>query len=863
MPNTEAIVPRRWLRLGLLLGAVGAGAAGQYWLSIQHVAPWSAAAWVAAALCFVLLYAAAPTARPLPSTEETELPRHFEWVLCGAVLLAGAFFTVYRLAEFPPGLNHDAAWEGMYAIRILNGERYTPYANEAWGRETLTFYFKALSIKLLGRTQLGIEGPSIAAGILVLPFMYWWARLMFGARTALLATLAIGVSGWHLIFSRTGWRSDVQPLFTVITCCFFMRGMVSARSLDFALAGVGLAATLNTYNGARAFPLLFPLWVGLTMFQAWHWRGFLRRYGYGLSWFIIGFGVAVAPLAWYAAHHWVEFTGRAAYLIGSYSLTGNLRAAALLFNYSGNGDDFFVNTPALEYPAALFLAFGVLWCVASWRDERAQFLLLGCLVNALPGIASNPNMNRTVGTMPFVFVFVALGVIFFARELPRLIPRIGGTLAALGAVVFCVGAMLATYTQYLGPQRREVWGYYPETTVLGKYMATIVPRYTTWVGGANFPRDTLTYWTYQGAGNPERRNYYWLDDVTVLLRQRMVSTSNRGLAFILANVGAGPRVLAELERRYPAHELVELRYPPDGGVAFAKALLVPPEGEAVTPSAPAETPTVPGAAVVPPPGKLREPRGVALTAAGEILVCDFGNNRIQELGMDFSVVRVWGTLGGGPGEFKQPCGVAVGPTGDIFVADTWNQRVQVFSNTGDFVRQWEASFFSPRGIAVDAQGSVYLADSGNNRVLRFSATGAKELEWGGKGTSPGQFLEPTDVAVDAAGKVYVCDNANGRLQTFTRDGKFLATFPVPGWQSQAYSEPKTAVDPHGTIWVTVPLAREVRAYDATGKLQRTIVGKSLPGGGFDMPMGIAYNAATNELVVTDLGGRIVRVPVGS
>ena len=844
------------MRLLLVLGALASGAAGQYWLSVHHVVRWSALGWTAAALCFVLLYSATPAARALPSIDERELPRQLEWVLCAAVLLVGTVFTIYQLSEFPPGLNHDAAWEGMYGIRILQGERYTPYASEAWGRETFTFYLKALSIKLLGATQLAVEAPSVVAGILVLPFLYWWVRNMFGARTALLATLVMGVSGWHMIFSRTGWRSDMQPLFTAITCCFFIRAMLTSRALDFALAGIGLAVTVNTYNAARSFPLLFPLWVISTMFQARNRRGFLRRYGVGLSWFTIAFGVAIAPMAWYAARHWAQFTARAAYLAGSFSLVGNLKASALLYNYWGNGDDFFDTTPALEYPAALFLVFGFLWCLARWRDERAQFLLLGLLINLLPGIASRPNMNRTVGTMPFIFIFVALGVIFFIRELTRLIPRTGGAVATLGAAALCVASMVATYMQYFGPQRREVWGYYPETTALGKYMATVVPKYTTWVGGANFPRDTLTFFTYQGVGNPERRNYFWLDDVSLLLRQRPTLGATKGLAFILANDGPGPAILADLARRYPSHAMVELRYPPEDGRVFAKALLVPPEGQGVTPAEAGTT-----TALVP-TGKLRQPHGIALTSEGTILVCDFGNNRIQEFNRDLTPRRAWGGLGEASGEFTQPCGIAVAASGEVFVADNWNQRVQVFSSGGEFRRMWDFSFFSPCGIAVDAKGSVFVADSGNNRIVRFSPDGAKEVEWGGKGPGPGELLEPTDVAIDATGNVYVCDNGNGRLQQFTRDGKFVSTFPVLGWETKPYSEPKVAIEPQGTLWVTVPGAHEVRAYNPKGTLLRTITDGSIPNVAFDIPMGIAYNAAARELVVTDLNNRVVRIPFG-
>jgi DNA-binding beta-propeller fold protein YncE len=266
------------------------------------------------------------------------------------------------------------------------------------------------------------------------------------------------------------------------------------------------------------------------------------------------------------------------------------------------------------------------------------------------------------------------------------------------------------------------------------------------------------------------------------------------------------------------------------------------------------------------PGRLNQPRGVAVQPDGEIVVCDFSNNRVQTFTKDLGPTRAWGARGEAPGEFKDPCAVAVGPANEIFVADTWNQRVQVFSKTGEYRREWGDAFFGPRGIAVEptkggTSARVFVSDTGNGRVARYGPDGQKEVEWGGKGDAPGQFFEPSGLAVDADGKVYVCDNGNGRLQIFTRDGKFVSAFKVPGWESKVYSEPHAAVDPKGTIWVTVPLEREVRNYDASGKLLRTITATSVRGVTFETPMGIAYSAPTNTLVVSDLAGRLVRLPL--
>ena len=48
--------------------------------------------------------------------------------------------------------------------------------------------------------------------------------------------------------------------------------------------------------------------------------------------------------------------------------------------------------------------------------------------------------------------------------------------------------------------------------------------------------------------------------------------------------------------------------------------------------------------------------------------------------------RRWGRRGPGPGQFDQPLGVSISSGGDIVVCDYGNHRVQVFRADGTFVR---------------------------------------------------------------------------------------------------------------------------------------------------------------------------------
>ncbi len=855
--------------IAFLVASLAAAGVAQYCLAYKSQVTYGAVLWPLALVFFACaLWWVPRESRALPQPSPEAAVSRSELALAAAVIALGIFFKVYKLDEFPPGLNHDAAWEGQYALAILNGIPYTPFISAAWGRETFTFYIRAPFVWWFGNVPLAVYLPSVIAGSILLPFLYWWARTMFGRATALLTTALFGVSGWSLVFSRTGWRSDFQPLFTVLTCCFFWRGLETRRSLPFALAGVFLAATANTYNAGQVLPLLFGIWVPLFAAQGWTLRGFLRQYGRGLAVGALAFLVAIAPLAWYALNNWEKFFGRQTYLLQHWSFLNSLEATLLMFHYWANGDDFFINTPGLEYFAAIFFPLGLLWCLASIRDPRAQFLVIGLAVGLLPGLLSKPNMNRNIGTMPFVYFFAALGVWFCAQRFARLAPR-SWRQAVVGVVTIAavVASTWATYEQYLGPSRRQVWGYYPETTVLGRYLATLPQTYRVFVLGGHFPLETLTYLTYRG-GDPFTPSFTRWEDPTQILREPLPSRSPTGLAFAFPDETVAMLVMAELRNVYPKHEIVNLRYPPnENGRIFARVLLVPADASAAADasqarqSEPSPTPVHSPGPVPPDVPSLAEPRGVAVFRDGTIVVSDFGHDRL--VWFDSSLHRQFalGRPGNEPGQFRQPTGLAVGPGDDLFVCDTWNHRIQVFTKSGQYRRQYLANFFSPRGVAVARDGTLFVADSGNNRVVVLRPDGNVLDTWDGTAAGPA-LREPVGIAVDDEhGVVFVTDNGQASVRMFRRSGEALGSFPVDGIALQALSEPQLSWGSRGMLWINVPHRHEVRLYKTNGELVRTVAVVTEKDNQEALPMGVAEDPQRKRLVVTTVQGELLSLPL--
>jgi ABC-type Fe3+ transport system permease subunit/sugar lactone lactonase YvrE len=75
-------------------------------------------------------------------------------------------------------------------------------------------------------------------------------------------------------------------------------------------------------------------------------------------------------------------------------------------------------------------------------------------------------------------------------------------------------------------------------------------------------------------------------------------------------------------------------------------------------------------------GQLAYPYDVMVLDDGSLLVCEFGNNRLQRLSAEGQCLGLYGCVGTGEGELRYPWGVD-GTDERIFVLDSGNNRVQV------------------------------------------------------------------------------------------------------------------------------------------------------------------------------------------
>jgi sugar lactone lactonase YvrE len=165
----------------------------------------------------------------------------------------------------------------------------------------------------------------------------------------------------------------------------------------------------------------------------------------------------------------------------------------------------------------------------------------------------------------------------------------------------------------------------------------------------------------------------------------------------------------------------------------------------------------------------------------------------------------------GKGLFVQPHGFAVDKQGNVWVADAQASKdkkkglqVYKFSKDGKVLmtlgKAGQAGmgpdiFGAPTDVIVAPNGDIFVTDGHqgcnceNARVVKFDKNGKFLMEFGKKGTGPGEFDGPHALAFDSKGRLFVGDRTNNRVQIFDQKGKYISELHQYGRPSGIFITP--------------------------------------------------------------------------
>lgn len=529
-----------------------------------------------------------PTRWPVLRADVTAALHRRELWLFGLLVLAAIFFRLWNLDEVPPALHDDSAINALLSLEVLQDRPYTPYMTGIGaGHESLFIYLMAGLMKLIGPTVLAVKLAAALVGLATVVAFYVFARSLFNDERAFWANFLLAAGGWHITFSKVGWRAVMVPLFEVLAFYFLWRGLKSARKLDFVWAGLAVAMGLNTYEGGRIVPVIVGLFV---LYKLATERGFLRRNYQGLAVLALAFAMGMIPLGIYIVKHPTEFVARSQQVmvagrireVGNLSpLWDNVKAALLLFNYRGNGNDFFINEPLMDSPMSVFFVLGVIYSLVNWR-KPAHFLLLSWTVLTLMlGVLAVPNGNRCIGAIPPAYMFAGLFLSVCWEQLTAIArvalgERRQWLLVALAVPVLVVIAQ-GTYRDYIGPSRRPMHGFFEDGLAAGKLTKSYLDDYHIFLGDRYYVARIVRFITYRSGESPSQRPYNLFDPTAVLLFNQF--PQDRPLAFLLEPTTRNRQIMDLLQDKFPSATYARLMDPDKPGRVGLLALTVPGEAD--------------------------------------------------------------------------------------------------------------------------------------------------------------------------------------------------------------------------------------------------------------------------------------------
>lgn len=184
--------------------------------------------------------------------------------------------------------------------------------------------------------------------------------------------------------------------------------------------------------------------------------------------------------------------------------------------------------------------------------------------------------------------------------------------------------------------------------------------------------------------------------------------------------------------------------------------------------------------------KLNTPYGIAVDALGVIYIADMGNHSIRKVALDGTISTLAGDGNpgfagdGGPAASARlfnPRGLALDAAGNLLIADSSNDRVRRITTGGNISTAGAAP--SVQSVAVDGNGNIYYGTPYEQVIHKISTGGVNSVvagsgQYGFAGDGGlavnAQLANNLTVAVDATGVLYVSAIGNGRVRRVGLDG---------------------------------------------------------------------------------------------
>lgn len=198
------------------------------------------------------------------------MSRKLSWLFISIIAIS-ALLRLLKLASLPPSLNWDETAAAYNAFTIKNWAKdeygnYMPlvFRSFADDKHPIHIYITALFYGFFGVSDFTTRLPSAVVGVLTVILLFLIGREYFKSDVAgIFAAFFMGLSGYHIHYSRGLWEANFALFFFVAGLALFKIGLDKKRLLipiSYLLFGISL---LSYHSSKVVVP---PLVILLTIF---------------------------------------------------------------------------------------------------------------------------------------------------------------------------------------------------------------------------------------------------------------------------------------------------------------------------------------------------------------------------------------------------------------------------------------------------------------------------------------------------------------------------------------------------------------------------------------------------------------------
>lgn len=339
------------------------------------------------------------------------------------ILCLAVFFRIWQLDSAPPGLYPDEAMNGNDALQTLENKQFKLFYPENNGREGLYIWLISFSFYLFGPVAWSLRLVSAIFGILTILALYLLAKEMFDKKIALASSFFLAVSFWHVNFSRIGFRAVLVPFLLCFSFYFLWRAWRRNKFWDYVWSGIFFGLGFYTYIAFRMAVLILGLLLILDLIKS-------KKIKWQSVALLIVIFIVALPIGLHFLSQPQDFLGRAGG-VSVFQAEEPLKALSIstgktlaMFNLSGDGNwrHNLAGWPMLSWPIGLLFIIGLILTFKRIRKDTliSLFLIGWFLAMLLPAVLTCeglPHALRTIGVIPVVYIFSALGLIWLFEKI--------------------------------------------------------------------------------------------------------------------------------------------------------------------------------------------------------------------------------------------------------------------------------------------------------------------------------------------------------------------------------------------------------------------------------------------------------------